>query len=202
MASSGNLPAPANDLRSEAREYQRDRNHNAKWARGSTAAAGKKCSHLLTFNNEACSECAARPQHRDYDRRCGRHFSGLKHNWNNKNSGQKTTLARKVFRNEVVDATDGALTSVSDSSGEEDLRDAHTAPIADADVMYSFDAARGPGHGSELLSHAVSQAIQRYENKETEKLAREYEFVDGKDNGYAADADEDDFELIDHTHLD
>jgi hypothetical protein len=44
---------------------------------------------------------------------------------------------------------------------------------------------------------AVTQAIERFENKETEKLAKEYEFVDGKD-GYAADAD-DDFEIIDNA---
>jgi hypothetical protein len=38
--------------------------------------------------------------------------------------------------------------------------------------------------------------MEHFESKETEKLAKEYEFVDGRD-GYAADADDDDFEIID-----
>lgn len=62
--------------------------------------------------------------------------------------------------------------------------------------MYSFDAARAPAAGSQILSVAVTQALERFENKETEKLAKEYDFVDGKD-GYVADADEDEFEIID-----
>ncbi len=64
--------------------------------------------------------------------------------------------------------------------------------------MYSFDATRGPGAGSQILSVAVTKALQRFENKETEKLAKEYEFVDGKDND-VADADYDDFEIIDEA---
>ena len=66
--------------------------------------------------------------------------------------------------------------------------------------MYSYDAARGPHGGSQILSAAVTQALERFENKETEKLAKEYEFVDGKD-GYVADADDDDFEIIDDATL-
>jgi hypothetical protein len=91
------------------------------------------------------------------------------------------------------------MTGPSDSSaGEEDIREASAAPEADAEITYSFDAVRGPGGGSQILSMAVTQAIERFENKETEKLAKEYEFVDGKD-GYAADADDDDFEIIDNA---
>jgi hypothetical protein len=56
------------------------------------------------------------------------------------------------------------------------------------------------------LSHAVTKAVQRYENKVTEKLVKEYELVDnGRDlaDGYTADADADgdDFEMVDHTSL-
>jgi hypothetical protein len=47
---------------------------------------------------------------------------------------------------------------------------------------------------------AVAQALERFENKETEKLAKEYEFVDSKD-GYTADADDDEFEIIDGGSL-
>lgn len=85
----------------------------------------------------------------------------------------------------------------SDSSaGEEDVKEASAAPQPDAEILYSYDATSGPHGGSQILSAAVTQAIERFEHQETEKLAKEYEFVDGKD-GYAADADDDGFEVID-----
>ena len=77
-------------------------------------------------------------------------------------------------------------------------------PVPDAEIMYSYDATHGPGSGTDVLSNAVTKAVQRYENKVTEKLAKEYEFVDnGKElaDGYTADADEDDFEMIDGANL-
>jgi hypothetical protein len=131
----------------------------------------------------------------------GRHFADLKHKWNNKSTGQRMTVARKVFRNEVLDTGIGSSDS---SAGEEDAREASAAPVPDAEIMYSYDATHGPGRGTDVLSHAVTKAVQRYENKVTEKLVKEYDFVDaGKDvgDGYAADADEDDFEMIHHASL-
>ena len=135
--------------------------------------------------------------------RCGRHFSELKHSWNKKANGQKATTARKVFRNEVLDVGDNSVGASDSSAGEEDVKEASAAPVPDCDIMYSYDAVRGPGGGSDILGHAITQAVQRYENKETEKLVKEYEFVDGgkEQEGYAADADEDDFEMIDHATL-
>jgi hypothetical protein len=66
MASS--IKISTGDLRSAAKEYQRDRNHNAKWARGFAAAPGKRCPHKDYFGYDTCTECAVRPQHRDEDR--------------------------------------------------------------------------------------------------------------------------------------
>lgn len=104
--------------------------------------------------------------------------------------------ARKSSRRNIDDTT-----GPSDSSaGEEDIREASATPEPDAEVMYSFDAPGGPACGSLILSTAITQAVERFENKQTEKLAREYEFIDGKD-GYAADADDDDFEIIDNSSL-
>jgi hypothetical protein len=58
-------------------------------------------------------------------------------------------------------------------------------------VTYSFDAAKGPGHGGEMhLSHAVSQAIEKFETQELVNLIKnEYDLVS------EADTDED-FEFI------
>jgi len=198
---------PTTDLRSEAKAYQRDKNQATKWARGRQAAPGLHCSHVDLTDANACDQCAARPHHRDYDRRCGRNFSRTKHHLQNKLSGQAATLARKVFRNEVVDAMDGPVAHVSDTSSEdEDIKDASAAPTPpDADVMYSYDARSGPGRGSDILSFAITQAVARFENNETEKLVnKEYDVVeDGKESGegYTADDDGFDFEMIDHAHL-
>lgn len=124
----------------------------------------------------------------------------------NKLSGQAATLARKVFRNEVVEAIDGPLALVSDTSEEEDVLDASTAPLpAEADFMYSYDAPSGPRNGTDILSHAINQAVQRFENSETEKLVnKEYDVVDGKDMvdlSTGDDEDEHDFEMIEHSQL-
>lgn len=111
------------------------------------------------------------------------------HNINGLARGTKT-----AFRHEVHDEIS---TGPSDSSADEDVKEASAAPEPDAGVAYSYDAARGPGKGSQILSMALTQAVERYENKETEKLAKEYEFVaretDTFSEGYVAD---DDFELI------
>ncbi len=104
--------------------------------------------------------------------------------------------ARKRARGNALDTA-----GVSDSSaGEEEIQEASAAPDPDADITFSYDAVRGPGGGSQILSMAVTQALERFENKETEKLAKEYEFVDGKD-GYTADGDDDGFEIIDGPSL-
>ncbi|KAG6997564.1 hypothetical protein G7Y79_00040g077290 [Physcia stellaris] len=93
----------------------------------------------------------------------------------------------------------GADFDVSDSSAEEDVREASAAPEPDAEILYSFDAPRGPAEGGQILSMALAKAVEKFETKETEKLVKnEYEVIgnekeDGHD-GYAAD--EDDFQLI------
>lgn len=130
-----------------------------------------------------------------------------KHIVQKKLSRQASAVARKAFRNEVVDAMDGPLANVSDNSSEgEDIYDASAAPLpAEADFMYNFDTMTGPRAGNDILSHAITQAVRRFENTETEKLVnKEYDVVSDKDTaeGYAGDDDDDhDFEMIDHSHL-
>ena len=87
----------------------------------------------------------------------------------------------------------------SDSSSSEEVTEASAAPEPDAGYTYSFDAARGPSKGSQILGMALARAVDKFETKATEKLVKEeYEVVakesDDSHTGYAAD--EDDFELI------
>jgi hypothetical protein len=128
-------------------------------------------------------------------RYCGHHshISGTR-----KASCKYYNSARKSARREFDD-----IASPSDSSaGEDEPNETSAAPEPDAEITYSFDADRGPGGGSQVLSIAVSKAVERFENRETEKIAEEYEFVDSKD-GYVADANDydGDFEIIDDVNL-
>ena len=91
-------------------------------------------------------------------------------------------------------------TCTSDSSTEEDVKEASAAPEPDADAgyTYSYDAPRGPGRGSQILGIALAKAVEKFETNATEKLVKEeYEVVGNEKEdihtGYAAD---DDFELV------
>ncbi|KAL2443738.1 hypothetical protein ABEF95_011410 [Exophiala dermatitidis] len=192
-----------NDLRSAAKPYQREKNQHSKWARGVKTVYSR---YPDVPQHERETIIPGRPAPRDLDRRLGRAGARERHSMQNKLSGQAATLARKVFRNEVVEAIDGPLSLVSDTSEEEDVSDASAAPLpAEADFMYSYDAPSGPRNGTDILSHAINQAVQRFENSETEKLVnKEYDVVDGKDMAdlsTADDEDEHDFEMIEHSQL-
>ena len=60
----------------------------------------------------------------------------------------------------------------TDSSADEEIEPS-AAPAPDAEITYSFDATRGPSQGSQILGHALAQAVERYENKATEKLVKD-----------------------------
>ena len=188
----------AHDLRSEARSYQRDKTHNTKWAHGLTTRAGIKCPHLGPWET-GCTECPGRPVNLNK----GHGYHKLEKAYTKKRTGQASTLARKAFRNDVDDAMDGPLAHVTDTSGDEEVHDASAAPLpSGADFMYSYDASSGPRGGTDVLSVALTQAVQRFENNETEKLVnKEYDVIDETKEGYTADQEDDDFEVIDHSHL-
>ena len=70
-----------------------------------------------------------------------------------------------------------------ESSADEDVEHPSAAPAPDAEIAYSYDAARGPSHGSQILHHALDKAVERFETKETEKLVKnEYEVLDMDDD--------------------
>ena len=90
-------------------------------------------------------------------------------------------------------------TYTSDSSTEEDVREASAAPEPDAGYTYSYDAPRGPGKGSQTLGIALAKAVEKFETMAIEKLLKEeYEVVGNEKEdthtGYAAD--DDDFEVV------
>ena len=90
-------------------------------------------------------------------------------------------------------------TCTSDSSTEEDVKEASAAPEPDSGYTYSYDAPRGPGKGSQVLGIALAKAVEKFETKATEKLIKEeYEVVGSEKQethaGYTAD--DDDFELV------
>lgn len=193
---------PTNDLRSEAKPYLREKTSNKKWARGGQEPADHHC-HKHAQHEEGCRRCVGRPNRRDQDRRVGRGEAKSRHDLQNKSMGQAATLARKAFRNEVVDATDGPLANLSDTSEEESINDASEAPLpAEADFMYSYDYETGPRGGRDILSQAITQAVQRFENKETEQLVnKEYDVVDEKDKAEASTDEDSEYEFVDYAHL-
>ena len=85
----------------------------------------------------------------------------------------------------------------SDSSAEEDIKEASAAPVPDAGCTYSFDASRGPGKGSQILGLALAKAEEKYETKATNKLVKdEYEVVRKEKEEVENAVDEDGFELL------
>lgn len=109
----------------------------------------------------------------------------------------KTTQTEKLSRKN--DSCYDNDTPVSDSSTEEDVREASAAPEPDAGVTYSFDVPYGPSQGGQILTMALAKAVEKYETQATEKLIMtEYEVVGNEKEdacvGYAAD--DSDFELV------
>jgi len=190
------------DLRSEAKPYLREKTINKKWARGGQEPTDHHC-HKHAMREDNCRSCVGRPNRRDHDRRVGRGEAKHRHDLQNKTVSQAATLARKAFRNDVYDAIDGPLAHVSDTSEEEEVPDASEAPLpAEADFMYSYDYATGPRAGRDILSQAITQAVRRFENKETEQLVNnEYDVVGDKEMTEASTDEDNDYEFIDHTHF-
>ncbi|MCJ1405486.1 hypothetical protein MMC11_008714 [Xylographa trunciseda] len=114
----------------------------------------------------------------------------------------RRAIQRQAYGNNISRKHSGQLdadNNNSDSSAEEDVKEASAAPVPDAGITYSFDAPRGPGKGSEILTMAINKAVERFETKVTEKLVKdEYEVVAKEAEPSHDDytAEDDDFELI------
>lgn len=178
------------NLRKESREFQRDKDQRAKWHYGKTPKCGRGC--LGACMNDCLEDGAAlrpvgKPGYNAYYKR-----------QRQRESQRGATQVSKAIRNDIYDGMDVA--DIPDTSSDEDVHDASAAPLpTEAEFMY--DSRHGPLTGQTILSAALSKAVQRFENTETEKLVtREYDVIDQLKEGYTADDDED-YEIIEHAHL-
>lgn len=79
------------------------------------------------------------------------------------------------------DMIEGTAVSDDSSGSNSDHDETTPSPPADAGVMYSFDASRGPSHGSQILNVALAKAVEKFEEKETVRLVKnEYDIIDSE----------------------
>jgi hypothetical protein len=152
-----------NDLRSDAKEFNRDKNSRVKWAHGQSFGPGRR--------EEDARPRPARvvPHIRYVDCASAWHVLPARSN-RCRSSYPGHMKARTALHKDMANAS-------GESSADEDVEHPSTAP--DAEIAYSFDATRGPSHGSQILNHALEKAIEQYEVKETDKLIKnEYEVLD------------------------
>ncbi|KAF1837042.1 hypothetical protein BDW02DRAFT_595883 [Decorospora gaudefroyi] len=137
------------DLRSDAKEFNRDKNSRMKWAHGQSFGPGRR--------------------EEDGKPRPAKVYPHVK------SSSPGHMKARTAFNKDMTSAS-------GESSADEDVDHPSAAPAPDAEIAYSYDAHRGPSHGSQILHHALERAVERFETKETEKLVKtEYEVLDMHD---------------------
>lgn len=79
------------------------------------------------------------------------------------------------------DMLEGAASTDDSSASNSDEYDDTPTRAVDAGVTYSFDAARSPTKGSQILNVALAKAVERFEERETVKLVKsEYEMLDSE----------------------
>jgi hypothetical protein len=154
-----------NDLRADAKEFNRDKNSRVKWAHGQSYGPGRREEESRP--RPARINSIFKYVHRPNEmypwptdaNRCRPSYPGQ-------------MKARTALQKDMANASD-------ESSADEDVEHPSSAPAPDAEVAYSFDATRGPSHGSQILNHALDKAMVQFEIKETDKLIKnEYEVLD------------------------
>ncbi|QVM10252.1 hypothetical protein D8B26_004912 [Coccidioides posadasii str. Silveira] len=214
------LILPTTDVRYTATQSKRDHDQKAKWARGSRPGMGQPwegyttvrpvlplakslvdplalltpfCLYSGRFHRKLISFCFSLCRNSKVDRKA--HIVTLKRQAIP--SKNPRSHLRSVYYEDMREASD-----LSDTLDDMGSGPSPSSPAGDVDVFYSFDARTGPRAGEHLLSVALERAVERFETKETEKLVREYDFVDERestDGGYAAN--DDDYEFIDRATL-
>jgi len=141
------------DLRAPTHDFKRDTDSRRKWEHGEEHTKGRATSHGRPGKNRFAAKIEE------------------KHptEWNIARAGK---FLKRDIRLDAAEATDSSADEGIDEVPSNDY---------DADVTYSYDAHRGPSHGSQVLGYALSKAVENFENKETDKLVKnEYEVVDSE----------------------
>lgn len=95
--------------------------------------------------------------------------------------------ARIARKQDMLEGTTSDEASSNNSAS--DFSEDTPSPAADADITYSFDASRGPTHGSQIFNVALAQAVEKFEERETVKLVKdEYEMLDADGEAVASPA--------------
>ena len=124
---------------------------------------------------------------------------------------KRQSLAREIG---LPDAVNDAISTrhADDPSGlnvSEMLYDSELdIPGNDPNIFYSFDARHSPDHAGEtVLSTALARALERFDEKETDRIIREYDFVpESEGSGSVSDAgsvqleQDEDYEFVEATH--
>jgi len=170
------------DLRASARDCKRRADSAHKWALGEAWGPGRS------------NEAHPRPHHTKFLSKTTHDMREGSRRMNKVKSDRRRAMAA-----DKLEATD--------SSADEEAEPVITNE-PDAQVAYSFDADRSPNKGSQILGVALDRAVERFENKETERILKdEYLVLDsdgepvaGQSNKSAKPArsgdDEDDFEFV------
>ncbi|KAL2868943.1 uncharacterized protein BJX67DRAFT_30007 [Aspergillus lucknowensis] len=173
------------DLRQAGTAAKRAYNHKAKWRHGGRTANIRFNSPTDPITRPAKPPVYVKLWTR-IDREC--------------DTNEKLGQAKIDLRSDVREALESGS---SDNSSVEDRGERVGAPIIADDsqvedgVTHLYEVS-----GETMFRNVVDKAIERFETKETEKLAKEYEFITRESEisiGYLAD--EDDFELVDHVQL-
>jgi len=171
------------DLRASARDSKRRADSTHKWALGEAWGPGRSDeAHPRPYATKLLSKTT-------HDMREG-----------SRRMNKAKSDRRRAMAADKREATD--------SSADEEIEPV-TPQEADAQVTYSFDAARSPNKGSQILGVALDRAVERFENKETERILKdeylvldsEGEPVGGHSNKLSKPAcpscdDEDGFEFV------
>lgn len=197
-----------NDLRSGSVEHKRFHENKHKWALGQATPSGRIADGSVRPVRPAVrsvassvSPCRVRPfadpHHRlqsPMRRPTGKQIAIV---------DPSMSLPKMARKHDIINEQ----YSSGDSSADEDVEEASAAPEPDAEIAYSYDAARGPSHGSQVLSMALAKAVERFENHATDKLVKEeYEVLDNDGESVTSDksrrtkataaTEEDDYEFI------
>ncbi|KAK6428934.1 hypothetical protein LTR95_014920 [Oleoguttula sp. CCFEE 5521] len=161
---------PASDLRSAAQDSKRDAARKAKWSLGAIERAGRGEGNPRPLRPSDTRITA--------DRRADKGVSALQQ------------IAKTASRRDLKDGQSYAATS-DESSGYDsdhvDAADAAPSPTGNVEVMYSFDAPRGPIQGSQILNMKLAQAVEKFEERETVKLVKtEWDVLDTEGEVVAA----------------